>query len=232
MHRRVPRGDLLDLLIEARDAGERLSEDELLAACILFLFAGHEASAQLVANGLLALAEDEAAYAWLRAGAVALADGGGGAAALHQPAADRIPLCARGGPLGGTTIRQGQTVGLRPRRRQPRSGRFPRARPARSRPRGRASARVRRRHPQLHRRTTRPARGGADAFALLALPLGKTPGYTSRTAATGSIVRGLARLVSGALSLRFSLDLCTSLVSTSALRASGRGETMVGAECG
>lgn len=112
MHRRSPRGDLLDLLIEARDAGERLSEDELLAACILFLFAGHEASAQLVANGLLALAEDEAAYARLRAGAVALPTAVAELLRFTSPQQIAFRYALEETRLGGTTIRQGQTVGF------------------------------------------------------------------------------------------------------------------------
>ena len=112
MHRRSPRGDLLDLLIEARDEGERLSEDELLAACILFLFAGHEASAQLVANGLLALAEDEAAYARLRAGAVALPTAVAELLRFTSPQQIAFRYALEETRLGGTTIRQGQTVGF------------------------------------------------------------------------------------------------------------------------
>lgn len=112
MHRRSPRGDLLDLLIEARDEGERLSEDELLAACILFLFAGHEASAQLVANGLLALAEDEAAYARLRAGVVALPTAVAELLRFTSPQQIAFRYALEETRLGDTTIRQGQTVGF------------------------------------------------------------------------------------------------------------------------
>lgn len=112
MHRRVPRGDLLDLLIEARDEGERLTEDELLAACILFLFAGHEASAQLVANGLLALAENEAAYARLRAGTVALPTAVAELLRFTSPQQIAFRYALEEVRLGGVTIRRGQTVGF------------------------------------------------------------------------------------------------------------------------
>ena len=37
------------------DDGDRLSEDELVATCILLLFAGHETTTNHIANGLLAL---------------------------------------------------------------------------------------------------------------------------------------------------------------------------------
>ncbi len=57
-------------LIEAEDAGSFLNEEELLASCALFLFAGHEASSLLVGNGLLALGRNPAEYERLRSGAV------------------------------------------------------------------------------------------------------------------------------------------------------------------
>ncbi len=54
--RRVrPRADLLSELVHLRDGDDRLSEDELVATCILLLFAGHETTTNHIANGLLAL---------------------------------------------------------------------------------------------------------------------------------------------------------------------------------
>jgi cytochrome P450 len=53
--RASPRGDLLSALIAAEEAGDKLSEDELLASCILLLVAGHETTVNLIGNGTLAL---------------------------------------------------------------------------------------------------------------------------------------------------------------------------------
>src|SRR2546428_6436627 len=53
--RASPRGDLLSALIAAEEAGDKLSEDELLATCILLLVAGHETTVNLIGNGTLAL---------------------------------------------------------------------------------------------------------------------------------------------------------------------------------
>jgi cytochrome P450 len=50
-----PRADLLSSLIAAEEAGDRLSEQELLATCILLLIAGHETTVNLIGNGTLAL---------------------------------------------------------------------------------------------------------------------------------------------------------------------------------
>ncbi len=49
--------DLMSALIQAEEAGEKLSEDELLAMGFLLLVAGHETTVNLIASGTLALLE-------------------------------------------------------------------------------------------------------------------------------------------------------------------------------
>lgn len=58
LRRRAPRDDLLSALIAAEEQGELLSEDELLATCILLLVAGNETTTNLIGNGMLALIEN------------------------------------------------------------------------------------------------------------------------------------------------------------------------------
>jgi cytochrome P450 len=53
--RAAPRRDLLTELVSLHDEGEGLSEDELIATCLLLLFAGHETTTHHIANGLRAL---------------------------------------------------------------------------------------------------------------------------------------------------------------------------------
>ena len=53
--RRAPRADLISALIEAEEASDKLSGDELLSTCILLLAAGHETTVNLIGNGVLAL---------------------------------------------------------------------------------------------------------------------------------------------------------------------------------
>jgi len=53
--RRHPRSDLLSALIAAEEQGDRLTERELLAMCVLLFVAGHETTVNLIGNGMLAL---------------------------------------------------------------------------------------------------------------------------------------------------------------------------------
>src|SRR5215217_7692808 len=52
-----PEDDLMSALVQAEEAGDRLSEDELLAMSFLLLVAGHETTVNLIASGTLALLE-------------------------------------------------------------------------------------------------------------------------------------------------------------------------------
>jgi cytochrome P450 len=53
--RRSPREDLLSALCAAEEQGDLLSENELIATCILLLVAGNETTTNLIGNGMLAL---------------------------------------------------------------------------------------------------------------------------------------------------------------------------------
>jgi cytochrome P450 len=64
-----PVQDLLSQLVSLEDEGDRLSEDELVATCILLLFAGHETTTNHIANGMLALLRFPQEMAALRADA-------------------------------------------------------------------------------------------------------------------------------------------------------------------
>jgi cytochrome P450 len=55
VRRRDPRDDLASALIQAEEAGDKLSEDELLAMVFLLLIAGHETTVNLIGSGVLAL---------------------------------------------------------------------------------------------------------------------------------------------------------------------------------
>jgi len=65
--RRRPGDDLLSALAVAAVDGDRLTEDELVATAVLLLNAGHEASVNVIAGGVLALLRHPGQLARLRA---------------------------------------------------------------------------------------------------------------------------------------------------------------------
>lgn len=55
LRRHTPKNDLITALVEAGDAGDQLTEDELLSMVFLLLVAGHETTVHLIGGGALAL---------------------------------------------------------------------------------------------------------------------------------------------------------------------------------
>jgi len=53
-----PGDDLISALVQAEEAGDRLSENELMGTSVLLLFAGYETTVNLIASGALALMEN------------------------------------------------------------------------------------------------------------------------------------------------------------------------------
>ncbi len=62
-----PANDLLTAMVQAEDNGEMLTEDELIATCVLLLVAGHETTVGLISNAVLALLRHPDQLALLRA---------------------------------------------------------------------------------------------------------------------------------------------------------------------
>jgi cytochrome P450 PksS len=67
--RQRPGDDLISALIAAEEAGDRLSQDELVGMLFLLLLAGHETTVNLIGSGALALLEHPTELAALRADA-------------------------------------------------------------------------------------------------------------------------------------------------------------------
>jgi cytochrome P450 len=54
--RRAPReNDMISDLVAAADGADRLSQDEIVGTCVLLLMAGHEATVNVIGNGMLAM---------------------------------------------------------------------------------------------------------------------------------------------------------------------------------
>ncbi|MCE8005661.1 cytochrome P450 [Aestuariivita sp.] len=66
---KTPKPGFLMDLINARDDGDKLTDDELVATCILILFAGHETTTNLIGNATLLLLRHPDQLARLRADA-------------------------------------------------------------------------------------------------------------------------------------------------------------------
>jgi cytochrome P450 len=62
-----PRDDLMSLMLAAEHEGGRLDEGEVIANCVLLLFAGHETTTNLLGNGLYHLLQRPEQLARLRA---------------------------------------------------------------------------------------------------------------------------------------------------------------------
>ena len=65
--RREPKDDLVTLLVQAEEQGDRLTTDELTANVGLLFAAGHETTANLIGNGLLALHRNPGQWARMKA---------------------------------------------------------------------------------------------------------------------------------------------------------------------
>ena len=63
---RDPQEDLLTLLLQADENGERLTEGEVITNCLLLLAAGHENTTRIIGIGLLALLRCPEQMGWLR----------------------------------------------------------------------------------------------------------------------------------------------------------------------
>ena len=67
-------GGLIDSLVAAEEAGDRLTHEEVISTCALLVFAGHETTANLLGNGILTLLGHPEQLRELRAGRVSMAN--------------------------------------------------------------------------------------------------------------------------------------------------------------
>ena len=157
---REPDDRLVSALIRARDGDERLDQQELLSTIFQLIVAGHDTTASLIGNSVVALLRHPSQLAELRAHPDQIP------AAVEEFLRYDAPVphstfryAAEAFELGGHTIPQGAQVIIclasanRDERRIHRSG-APRPRSAR-----RAAPRVRARDPFLPRRRARPHGG-------------------------------------------------------------------------
>jgi cytochrome P450 len=108
--RATPRGDLLSALIAAEEAGDKLSEEELLATCILILIAGHETTVNLIGNGVLALLRHPDELHRLRQTPALIASAVEELLRYDGPVQRTARVASDDATIGGRTIRKGDMV--------------------------------------------------------------------------------------------------------------------------
>ena len=105
-----PAADLLDLLLAAEDQGDVLSEDEVVANCVLLLFAGHETTANLLGSGLYRLLSSPAQCARLREHPALLPSAVEEFLRYDPPVAGTLRVVVQDAEIRGQPIRRGETV--------------------------------------------------------------------------------------------------------------------------
>ncbi len=160
--RRQPADDLISALLEVEEAGDRLTENELISTTILLFSAGMETTQNLIGNGLGALFRnpDEQARLWSDP---SLVD-----SAVEEMLRWDSPVQLDGrqalvdADIAGLEIPE-RTIGRHPaRRRESRPGALRRPGSLRRRSQRGPTAQLRIGHPLLPRREPGPSRGAGD----------------------------------------------------------------------
>jgi cytochrome P450 len=106
-----PRGDLVSALIQVREGGDSLSEQELFSMVVLLIVAGHETTVNLIANSVLALLEHPEQLELLRGEPDRIPDAIEELLRFDGPVERALPRWAAADvELGGHTIRRGDDV--------------------------------------------------------------------------------------------------------------------------
>lgn len=108
--RAEPGEDLLSALVQAEDAGDRLSHEELLAFAILLLVAGNETTTNLLGNGVLALLRHPEQLAALRAEPALLPRAIEELLRYDSPVQTLIRFARQPSQLGGHEVKAGESV--------------------------------------------------------------------------------------------------------------------------
>ncbi|GAA2134203.1 cytochrome P450 [Actinomadura napierensis] len=108
--RAEPRDDLLSALVGVSDGGDVLSEEELLATCVLLLVAGHETTVNLIGNGALALLRHPEQLAVFREHPENVAAAVEELLRYDPPVQLTLRAALEDAELGGTVIERGRLV--------------------------------------------------------------------------------------------------------------------------
>jgi cytochrome P450 len=107
---RNPKPGFLMDLINARDEGDKLSDDELVATCILILFAGHETTTNLIGNATLLLLRHPEQLARLRSDPALIDSAIEEVLRYDGPTNALVRVVAEDHELHGKQLREGERV--------------------------------------------------------------------------------------------------------------------------
>jgi cytochrome P450 len=107
---RQPRDDLMTLMLRAEHEGDRLGRDEVVANCILLLFAGHETTTNLMGNGLFHLLRHPAEADLVRTDPSLLHGAVEELLRYDGPVPATVKIATEDVPWHGRTIRRGDMV--------------------------------------------------------------------------------------------------------------------------
>src|SRR6185295_15973540 len=102
--------DLTSLMLRAEHDGDRLTRDEVVANCILLLFAGHETTTNLLGNGLFHLLEHPEQLALVRTEPALLHGAVEELLRFDGPVPATVKIATRDVACHGRTIRRGDMV--------------------------------------------------------------------------------------------------------------------------
>jgi cytochrome P450 len=108
--RRAPSEDLLSTLIAVEEQGDRLCTEDLIANAILLLFAGHETTVNLIANGVYCLLRHPDQRALLRQNPSLIKGAVEEFLRFESPIQTTTRQLAQDVTLGSHTLRQGDLV--------------------------------------------------------------------------------------------------------------------------
>lgn len=110
--RKNPKNDLITALAAAEEEGKKLTEDELLANCVLILVAGHETTVNLIGNAVRTLLQHQDQLDLLKANPDLIGSAIGEVLRFESPVQTTRRLAGETLELNGTKINEGDMLVL------------------------------------------------------------------------------------------------------------------------
>ena len=110
--RRNLQGTVFNALVEAVEAGDKLTEHEPVADCVLLMFTGHETTANLIGNGTLALSEHPEQKQMLQSDGGLIGSAVEGPLRFDSPVKKTRRTAAVDIELGGKNVKSGDLISL------------------------------------------------------------------------------------------------------------------------